>query len=112
MSYSKIILSDAYQRRLGEIEDFIWESSGNNMLAMEAFFASHDSILEFLKQNPTTPPRHPQTGDQSWPFGDGRYRLFFKFKGKDIELLDLIDNRMSNFKVYPNNVLPTYNDDE
>jgi len=28
MLIPKIILSDAYQRRLGEIEDFIWESSG------------------------------------------------------------------------------------
>ena len=112
MSYSKIILSDAYQRRLGEIEDFIWVSSGKNILAMEAFLTSHDNILEFLKQNPTTPSPHPQTGDQSWPFSDGRYRLFFKFNGKDIELLDLIDNLMSNLKIYPNNVLPTYNEDE
>ncbi len=62
MSYVKIILSDAYQSRLGEIEDFIWESSGKSILAMEAFLSSHDKILEFLKQNPTTPARHPQTG--------------------------------------------------
>ncbi len=112
MPYVKIILSDAYQIRMGEIEDFIWESSGKSILAMEAFLSSHDNILEFLKQNPTTPAYHPKTGDQSWPFSDGRYRLFFKFNGKDIELLDLIDNRMSNLKIYPNNVLPTYNEDE
>lgn len=98
MSYVKIILSDAYQRRMGEIEDFIWESSGKSILAMEAFLSSHDNILEFLKQNPTTPAHHPQTGDQSWPFADG--------------LLGLIDNRMSNLKIYPNNFLPTYNEDK
>lgn len=96
----KIILSDAYQRRLGEIEDFIWESSGKSMLALEVFLLSHDNILEFLKQNPTTPAHHPQTGDQSWPFADGRCPLFFKFNGKDIKLLDLVDN------------LTTYNEDE
>lgn len=45
MSYLKIILSDAYQRQLGEIEDFIWESSGKNILALEAFLLSHDNIL-------------------------------------------------------------------
>ncbi len=112
MSYVKIILSEAYQRRLGEIEDFIWESSGKSILALEVFLSSHDNILEFLKQNPTTPANHPQTGDQSWPFSDGRYRLFFKFNGEDIELLDLIDNRMSNLKIYINNVLPTFNEDE
>lgn len=112
MQYPKIILSDAYQRRLGEVEDFIWESSAKSILAMESFLTSHDNALEFLKQNPTTPAHHPQTGDQSWPFDDGRYRLFFNFNGKDIILLDLIDNRMANSKIYPNNLLPTYNEDE
>lgn len=111
MARPKTILSNAYQKKLGEVEDFIWESSGKNILAMEAFLTAHDNVLEFLKDNPTTPAPHPQTGDQSWPFGDGRYRLFFKYNGKDIELLDLIDNRMSNLKIYPNNVLPTYNED-
>ncbi len=52
------------------------------MLAMEAFLASHDNILEFLKQNPTTPPCHPQTGDQSWPFADGRYAYFSNLMAK------------------------------
>jgi hypothetical protein len=112
MSDVKIILSATYQKRLGEIEDFIWESSGESILPLEAFLSSHDSILEFLKLNPTTPVYHPQTGDQSWPFSDGRYRLFFKFNGKEIELLDLIDNRMSNLKIYPGNVLPTYSEEE
>ena len=111
MSKPTVILSDAYERRLKEIEDFIWESSGKNILAMEAFLTAHDNALEFLKENPNTPAPHPQTGDQSWPFGDGRYRLFFKFLNNNIELIDLIDNRMSNLKIYPNNVLPTYNED-
>jgi hypothetical protein len=62
MSYVKIILSDAYKRRLGEIEDFTWGSSGKSILAMKAFLSSHDNILEFLKQNPTTPGHHPSNG--------------------------------------------------
>jgi len=111
MPKPRIILSDTYLKRLGEIEDFIWESSGRNVLAVETFLVAHDHTMEFLKDNPKTPSPHPQTGDQSWPFGDGRYRLFFKFNSKDIELLDLIDNRMSNLEIYPNNVLPTYNED-
>jgi len=86
----------------------LWKS----ILALEVFLTAHDQVLEFLKQNPTTPATDPLTGDQSWPFGDGRYRLFFKFNNKDIELLDLIDNRMSNLKIYPNNILPTYDEDE
>lgn len=111
MSKPRIIHSNAYQKRLGEIEDFIWESSGKNILAMEAFLTAHDQVIEFLKENTTTPAPHPQTGDQSWPFGDGRYRLFFRIVKNNIELIDLIDNRMSNLKIYPNNVLPTYNED-
>jgi hypothetical protein len=47
-----------------------------------------------------------------WPFGYGRCRLFFKFNENDIELLDLVDTRMINLKIYPNNVLPTYNEDQ
>ncbi len=111
MSKPIIILSDAYQKRLGEIEDYVWESSGKNFLALENFLTAHEKVLEFLKKNPTTPTRHPQTGDQSWPFGDGRYRLFLKYNGSDIFLLDLIDNRMSNSRIYSNNVLPTYDED-
>ena len=111
MTKPRIILSNAYQKRLTEIEDFIWESSEKSVHAVEVFLVAHDRVLEFLKDNPTTPAPHPHKGDQSWPFGDGRYRLFFKFNDKDIEVLDLIDNRMSNLKVYPNNILPTYHED-
>jgi hypothetical protein len=39
-----MIISNAYQKRLGEIEDFIWESSGNNFLAMDAI----DCFLSLL----------------------------------------------------------------
>jgi hypothetical protein len=105
------MISYTYQKRLEEIEEFIWETSGKNFLAIDAFLTAHDHVLNFLKDNPTTPATHFQTGDQSWPFGDGRYRLFFKFINNNIHLIDLIDNRMSNLKIYPNNVLPTYNED-
>ncbi len=83
----------------------------NNTAGIDAFLIAHDNALEFLRDNPETPAPHPHTGDQSWPFGDGRYRLFFKYDGQDILLLDLIDNRMSNLKIYPNNTLPSYNEE-
>ena len=108
MPLPKIIITEAYQKRLTEIEDFTWETSERSIAVLDAFLSAHDSVLKFLKGNPTTPASHPQTGDQSWPFGDGRYRLFFKYDGKNILLLDLIDNRMSNLTIYPNNTLPTY----
>jgi hypothetical protein len=111
MSKPKVIISNAYQKRLREIEDFIWESSENSLLAIDTFLTAHDQALEFLKENPTTPAIHPQTGDQSWPFSEGRYRLFNKFVNNKINLIDLIDNRMSNLKIYPNNVMPTYSED-
>lgn len=111
MSQPKLIITSPYQKKLSEIEDFIWDSSDRNLAVLDAFLTTHDDVLEFLKEHPLTPASHPHTGDQSWPFGDGRYRLFFKYDGKNILLLDLIDNRMSNLKVYPNNKLPTYNED-
>ncbi len=54
-------------------------TKGKNFLAMDTFLTDHDYVLDFLKDNPTTPAPHPQTGDQSWPFGDGRY-FAIKFK--------------------------------
>ena len=111
MSKPKLIVSEPYKKRLGEIEDFVYESSDKNYAAVDAFLTEHDRILEFIRNNPTTPAPHPQPGDQSWPFGDGRYRIFFKFNGEKIDLFDLIDNRMSNLKIYPKNSLPTYHED-
>jgi hypothetical protein len=111
MSHTIIFITPAYERRLSLVEDFILASTENSLSALEKFLDEHDSVLDFLKLNPTTAGPHPQTGDQSWPFGDGRYRLFFKLVGERIYLLDLIDNRMSNPQVYPENLLPTYDED-
>ena len=107
----KLIVSESYKKRLGEIEDYVYESTENNYTAVEAFLSEHDRVLEFIANNPNTAASHPQTGDQSWPFGNGRYRIFFKFNCEKVYLLDLIDNRMSNLKVYPNNSLPTYHEE-
>src|SRR3989338_5684656 len=106
MTKTKIIFTPAYEEALGVIEDFLFEST-QEQSALEWFWNHHDQALQFVAENPTAPAIHPATGDQSWPFGDGRYRLFFKFNGQDIEMLDLIDNRMSNLKIYPNTKLPT-----
>lgn len=111
MSRIQIRLTKNYEQRLNEIEDFIYESSSKNISEIERFLSAHERVLEFLKENPNTPAPHLQTGDQSWPFGDGRYRIFFKFSRNKIYLLDLIDNRMINLRVYPNNSFPTYNED-
>jgi hypothetical protein len=107
----KTILSATYLKRLGEIEDFIFESSEKNIAEVEKFLDEHDRVLEFIKGNPTIPPIHPQTGDQSWPFGNGRYRLFFRATSREINLLDFIDNRMANLNIYLDNSLPTYFED-
>lgn len=111
MAKPKVILTFSYQKKLNDIEDFIYTSSEQDYASLENFLTEHDTVLSFLKENPLTPASHPQTGDQSWPFSNGRYRLFFKYDGRNIYLLDLIDNRMSNLKIYPKNSLPTYQDD-
>jgi hypothetical protein len=101
-----------YLQSIKEIEDFIFEST-NSVKPLEKFLDDHETILLFIKQNPNTPAPHPKTGDQSWPFGAGRYRVFFKVVGDQfIYLLDIIDNRMLNKDIYPNNSMPTYVLDE
>lgn len=107
----KFFLSENYLQALGEIEDFVFESS-ESISAVEKFLEAHDSALKFVAQNPNTPAIHPQTGEQSWIFGDGRYRIFFKVVTQvnetRIYLIHLIDNRQANLDIYPNNSLPTY----
>ena len=112
---TKILLTEAYEARLREIEDFIFESSGS-LEAVGKFLDEHDRALVFLAQNPETPAPHPATGDQSWVFSDGRYRLFFtvvsQTKESTIYLTHLIDNRQANLDVYPNNSMPTFDEDD
>jgi hypothetical protein len=104
-----------YLETLTEIEDFIFECT-SSIEELEKFHDEHDRVKEFIKQNPNTPAPHPNTGDQSWPFGNGRYRLFIKVvntkRTTTIYLLDLIDNRMLNKSFYPKNSMPTYDSDE
>jgi hypothetical protein len=107
----RILFSDTYLRRLELVEDFIWESSGKSVSAVETFLVEHDRVLGFLKLNSAIPSSHPQTGDRSWPFGNGRYRLFYIFLKGNILLLDLIDNRMCNLNIYPSNKFPTYEEE-
>lgn len=110
----KIYFSKNYEKCLSAIEDFIFEST-QNMGLLEEFLNKHDDALNFIAQNPTTPAIHPTTGDQSWIFGEGRYRLFFKVTNSKEEVkiyfIHIIDNRQANLKVYPNNTLPTYFED-
>lgn len=108
----KFYFTKNYQLALAAIEEFI-SSSMISPKALDSFFDEHDKILEFIGANPSTPAKHPTTGDQSWPFSAGRYRIFFKaIENKNSELkiylLHIIDNKQANRDVYPNNTLPTY----
>jgi hypothetical protein len=111
----KIILTEAYERALEQIEDFIFAGS-HQIELVERFLHDHDLALQFLLDNPDTPAVHPVTGDQSWVFGDGRYRIFFRVvinrQSGAINMVHIIDNRAANLAVYPGNSLPTYEIDE
>lgn len=112
---TRFFVTEHYQSRLTAIEDFIFGST-QDIGQVERFYDEHDRALEFIGANPETPGIHPATGDQSWPFDDGRYRLFFKAVRKQrtmtIYLTHLIDNRQANLTIYPGNSLPTYHEEE
>jgi len=80
------------------------------------FLNAHDETLVFISNNTKTPGVHPITGDQSWVFGDGRYRLFFVIidekNSSQIYLTHIIDNRQANLKIYPNNLISTYYEED
>jgi mRNA-degrading endonuclease RelE of RelBE toxin-antitoxin system len=107
----KLKATKTYLKSLTEIEDFIFDCT-SNVDEIKKFHTEHERIKEFIKQNPNTPAPHPNTGDQSWPFSNGNYRLFFKVVKSDEEvilyLLDVIDNRILNKSYYPNNSIPSY----
>ncbi len=111
---AKFVLSDNYNKNLERIEDYILESS-ESIDSVSYFLDQHDKVLQFIEQNPTTASPHPITGDQTWVFDEGRYRIFFKCNGSGatliINLLHIIDNKELNQSIYPGNKIPTYDED-
>ncbi len=109
-----IYFTDEYTRALERIKKFIFDST-ENIGFVDQFLNDHDEVLSFLSENPKTAATHPLTGDQSWLFANGRYRIFFKTvvsdSGFKIYLIHIIDNRESNLEIYPNNSIPTYDED-
>jgi hypothetical protein len=113
MTDTRIVFTEPYDNALCCIEDFLFSTS-QDLQVVDAFWADHDQVLNFICENPTTPAVHPTTGDQSWPFADGRYRLFFKVikdtKESIIYFTHIIDNRQANLSVYPGNKMPTFDE--
>jgi hypothetical protein len=107
----KFIFTPGYEEALSKIENFIFDSTKQVEL-VDGFLKEHDEALLFVAENPKTPAVHPTTGDQSWIFGNGRYRFFFVVAQKEeeliVHLLHIIDNRQANLEIYPDNSLPTY----
>lgn len=81
----KFVLSPQYEGRLRAIEDFIFLSIGDIRL-VDRFLDDHDEALKFIESNPNAAAIHPETGDRSWPFGSGRYRIFFLVAANQILL--------------------------
>ncbi len=110
---TKFILTDQYNSSLERIEDHILTTA--DISHVEKFLDEHDRLLKFIEQNPATAAVHPLTGDQTWVFASGRYRVFYK--AVDISatltifMTDIIDNRELNKKIYPANSIPTYDED-
>jgi hypothetical protein len=103
-----LIATETYLLRLTEFENYIFESSGQNIKKVESFLEEHDRVLNFIIENPNIPGIYENTGEKSWPFQNGRYRIFFVIITENIYLLDLVDNKMSNMQIYPFNSIETY----
>ena len=110
----KFVFTKNYEDVLARIEDYVFLTSDSTD-AVESFLNEHDDALSFIGENPNTPAIHPVSGDQSWNFSNGRYRLFFRcidsFGETRVYLLHLIDNKEANLDIYPGNKIPTYDED-
>jgi len=111
---AKFFFTQNYENCLVRIEDYILFAA-KSLDSVQSFLELHDKALAFIGKNPKTPPFHSMTGDQSWNFGDGRYRIFFRYvegqKELIIYLIHLIDNKEINLDIYPNNKIPTYDEE-
>jgi hypothetical protein len=111
---AKVKISPNYEAALARIEDYVFDAT-DSIDAVERFTHEHEKALQFICENPKTPAVHPVTGDQSWNFGDGRYRMFFRCIGDDKDMIlfltHIIDNKEINPDVYPNNKIPTYDEE-
>lgn len=111
---TKFIFTKNYEITLARIEEHIFLTTGS-IKSVESFLDEHDQVLKFIADNPQSPAVHPVTGDQSWNFGSGRYRLFFRcvqaVNDLIIYLTHLIDNKEINLDIYPSNRIPTYDED-
>jgi hypothetical protein len=110
----RFFFSANYNSRLERIEDHILATT-ESLDFVTQFLDDHDKVLQFIENNPNTPAIHPVTEDQTWVFGDGRYRMFFRVARLNNELhiylTHLIDNREANLAVYPDNKIPTYDEE-
>ncbi len=111
---AQFVFSENYNIQLERIEDYILQVA-ESIDKVSEFLDQHDQVLRFIEQNPTTAAAHPTTGDQSWIFCEGRYRIFYKcIDSKNsliIYLIHIIDNIELNKNIYPENKFPTYDED-
>lgn len=111
---ARFVFSKSYSETMERIENHVFETT-ESVEQVNAFLDEHDRVLKFIEQNPKTSKTHPITGDQSWVFGSGRYRLFFNAIEANNELIiyltHLIDNREINIDIYPSNTFPTYDEE-
>ena len=82
---ARFFFSENYNATLERIEDHILATT-DSLDFVNQFLDSHDAVLQFIANHPGTPAVHPVTGDQTWVFGDGRYRIFFKTALHESEL--------------------------
>ena len=72
---------------------------------LEKFLNQFSSVIEFIRLNPFTPSTDHKTGDRTWPFNDGKYRLFYSVieRKEHIEVLltDIDANQAANLDRFP-----------
>lgn len=92
--------TDGFEKELRRIEDFIFNVRGE-ITDVEKFLDELQAITIFIRSNPNTPSIDPKTGDHSWPFGDGKYRIFYTVLDDTVFLTDIIANKAANLDRYP-----------
>ena len=102
--------SAQFEKSLSQIEDFIF-SQRQRVEDVERFLDQIEHVTEFVRNNPKTPALDPKTGDRSWPFGEGDYRLYFANQETNDEVIVLLSDvdasKAANLDRYPEHeILP------
>ena len=109
---TKIKATPSFEIALNLIENFIFNTR-KELSDLDKFLDQLSTVIEFIRNNPTTPNAEEKTGDRTWPFGEGKFRIFYLVSnttdGIEVLLTDIDANKAANLDRFPDHKISDEN---